>query len=289
MIIAVVGPTGVGKTKMSVELAKIFNAEIINSDSTQVFRRINIGTAKVSEEEMDGVVHHLIDIKDLDEEYSVYDYQLDARTYIDKILKNGKNVIIAGGSNMYLSALLYDYKFNKEDNVYDLDSLSNDEMYAELKKLNLNLDIDRKNRQRLIRYYAKYVNNSEPLEVNGSNLIYDVKFVGLTTNREILHTRINKRVELMIESGLIPEVRELYNEYRDSKQLHNTIGYKEIIKYINGCDLETAITEIKQNSRNYAKRQYTWLNNKMDIKWFEVDFNNFNATVKQVEEYIQKN
>jgi len=285
MIIAIVGPTGVGKTKMSVELAKQLNGEIINADSTQVYQEINIGTAKATVTEMAGIPHHLLDITDLESEYTVFDYQNDARQRIENIKNKHKIPIIVGGSGLYLSALLYDYQFSKEDNVYDLDSLSDKEMYATLKKIHPDLEIDKKNRQRLIRAYAKYINNSEPIEnQGGQNLYYDdVIIIGLTTNRENLYEIINKRVEQMIENDLIKEVRTLYQKYPNSKQLKATIGYKEIISYIKKeISLEEAIIEIKQNSRNYAKRQYTWLNHKMEVKWFDVNYDNFEETIESV-------
>jgi len=285
MIIAIVGPTGVGKTKMSVELAKQLNGEIINADSTQVYQEINIGTAKATVTEMAGIPHHLLDITDLESEYTVFDYQNDARQRIENIKNKHKIPIIVGGSGLYLSALLYDYQFSKEDNVYDLDSLSDKEMYATLKRIHPDLEIDKKNRQRLIRAYAKYINNSEPIEnQGGQNLYYDdVIIIGLTTNRDNLYEIINKRVEQMIENDLIKEVRTLYQKYPNSKQLKATIGYKEIISYIeNEISLEEAITEIKQNSRNYAKRQYTWLNHKMEVKWFDVNYDNFEETIESV-------
>ena len=293
MIIAIVGPTGVGKTKMSIELAKKFNGEVINADSTQVYREVNIGTAKVTNDEKEGVVHHLIDIVDLDQDYTVYDYQIMGRDAIADIQSRSKVPTIVGGSSMYLSSLLYDYKFNKEDNVYDVDSLSDDEMYQALMAKDSTLEIDKRNRQRLIRAYVKYINNSEPIEadIGGKNLIYDdVLVIGLTTDRENLYGRINKRVDLMIEDGLIGEARELYQKYPDSKQLKTTIDYKELIQYIYGkISLDEAIVAMKQNSRNFAKRQYTWLNHKMDVKWFEVNFDNFDKTVSEVIDYMKNN
>ena len=289
MLIVIAGPTGVGKTKLSIELAKKYGAEIINADSTQIYRDITIGTAKVTEEEAEGIKHHLIDIRSLDEEYTVYDYQIDGRKKIEELQKQGKNIIVVGGSGLYLSALLYDYKFTKEANVYDLDSLSDEEMYLTLKELGV--EIDKKNRQRLIRSYAKYVNNSEPItdEVGGANLIYDAVIIGLTTDRETLHHRINMRVDQMVEQGLIAEVRALFKQHPHSKELMTAIGYKEFLPYFNQeIYLEEVLTSIKQNTRQYAKRQYTWLNHKLDVKWFDVNFDNFNETIKAVIEYLPK-
>ena len=288
-VIVIIGPTGVGKTALSLELAKAFDGEVINADSTQVYKEINIGTAKIDDTE--GIKHHLLDIKNLEEEYTVYDYQKDARKCLEDIVNRGKTAIIVGGSGLYLSALLYDYKFSKEDNIYDFDSLSDDEMYNTLKKANKDIEIDKRNRQRLIRAYAKYINRSEPInsDTGGSNLIYDTLFVGLTTSRDILYQRINRRTDKMIEDGLIEEVRDLFNKYPDSKQLRTTIGYKEFTNYIKNKDeLENVITNIKQNSRNYAKRQYTWFNHKMDINWFNTNFDDFSKTSKEVIEYIKE-
>ena len=285
MIFAIVGPTGVGKTKLSLELAKKYNGEIINADSTAVYQELNIGTAKIVD--MEGIVHHLIDIRDLNSHYTVFDFQKEARAILDDIIKRNKTAIIVGGSGLYLNSLLYDYHFFKEDNVYDLDYLSDNEMYDELKKLDI--AVDKNNRQRLIRAYAKYINNSEPTmnDKGGQNLIYDAHIIGLTTDRDILYKRINSRVDEMIEEGLINEVKYLFNKYPDSKELKTAIGYKEFIPYLNKeCDLEDVLISIKQNSRNYAKRQYTWFNNKMDIKWFTTDFDNFQNTASDVCKYL---
>ena len=290
MIIVIVGPTGVGKTKLSINLAKKYNAEVINVDSTQIYKEINIGTAKVTKEETEGIKHHLIDICNLNDEYTVYDYQKDARKIIDDLQKQNKNIIIVGGSGLYLSALLYDYKFSEESSVYDFDSLTDDEMQQTL--TDLGVDIDKRNRQRLIRAYAKYINNSAPIEKEngGSNLIYDVIVVGLTTDRETLHKRINGRVDLMIENGLINEVRSLFHKYPNSKQLKTTIGYKEFIPYLNSdIYLEDVLIKIKQNSRQYAKRQYTWLNHKMSVRWFNTNLDDFNQTVKEILKYLENN
>ena len=283
MIIAIVGPTGVGKTKLSIELAKKYNGEIINADSTQVYKEINIGTAKIKD--LEGIKHHLLNIKTLDEEYTVYEFQKDARLIIDDILKRNKNVIIAGGSGLYISALLYNYKFNKENKKIANEDISFDEMYKKLKEENIN--VDKNNRQRIERLYNKHIINNEPVNLEQSKLLYSAHIIGLTTNRDNLYERINNRVDEMLQEGLIEEVKHLYNLYPNSKQLKTTIGYKEIINYLDqNISLDYAIDKIKQNSRNYAKRQYTWFNNKMNVIWFETNYENFNITTKQVEEYI---
>lgn len=285
MIIAIVGPTGVGKTKLSIELAKKLNGEVINADSTQVYQELNIGTAKIKD--LEGIPHHLLNIKKLNEEYTVYDFQKEARLIIDDILKRNKAVIIAGGSGLYISALLYDYKFKKEEKIILNKNISIDDMYKKLNQLNIN--VDKNNQQRIERLFKKHIINKEPINEEQSKLLYDAQIIGLTTSRENLYNIINNRVDEMVEEGLIEEVKHLYNKYPNSKQLKTTIGYNEIINYLEqNISLDDALDRIKQNSRNYAKRQYTWFNNKMNVYWFETNYENFNITIKQIEDYIYR-
>lgn len=278
MIIVIVGPTGVGKTRLSLELAKHFNGEIINADSTQIYKEMNIGTAKNTNYE--NIPHHLIDIKNLNEEYTIYDYQKDGRKIIKEIQNRNKAVIIEGGSGLYINALLYDYKL-KENYLKTPPNISVNTMLNELSKLNLK--IDKNNLQRIERLYNKHIINKEPITNQKPKLLYNALFIGLTTDRETLYNIINNRVDEMIKEGLITEAQELFKKYPNSKQLKSTIGYKEFIPNKN---LEETINKIKQNSRNYAKRQYTWFNNKMNIKWFNPNYNNFNLTIKEIITYI---
>lgn len=288
MIIVITGPTAVGKTKLSIELAKKYNAEIINSDSVQVYRKMDIASAKVTEEEKEGITHRLLDIKDYNEDYTVYDYQKDARDNIDKLLKKNKNIIMVGGTGLYIKAALYDYRFQKEEEIKKYDNLTNEELYNKIIKINPNSKVDKNNNRRLIRELINLENNTE--NNLGNNLLYnDVYFIGLTTNRDILYQRINNRVDIMIENGLLDEAKYFYNLDKNAKSLKTVIGYKELFKYFdNEISLDEAIDLIKKNSRHYAKRQYTWFNNKMDIKWFDVDFNNFDNTINNVINYIEK-
>ncbi len=283
MIIAIVGPTGVGKTKMSVCLAKKYDAEIISCDSMQIYKKMDIGTAKVTEEEKEGVKHHLIDIKDVSKDYSVYDYQKDARYVLDKLLSNNRNVIIVGGTGLYLKALLYDYNFNEtDDNLKkDLSSYTNEELY----KMVLNIDKESKihvnNRQRL----ESFLNNHKiGEEKKVSELLYkDVKIIGLTRPREELYEAINNRVDEMISNGLIDEAKYFYDKKIRSKAINTAIAYKELYMYFDGkITLNDAINLIKQRSRNYAKRQYTWFKHQLSVKWFNVDVTNFNKTIEEV-------
>lgn len=281
MIIAIVGPTGVGKTKLSIKLAKYYKAEIINFDAMQVYEKMDIGTAKVTKIEMDGVIHHLLSYVDIDTNYSVYDYQKEARSLINKLLKEKKNIIMVGGTGLYLKATLYDYRFNKEENTTNYDDLSIEELLNRISKYNY-IPKDSNNKRRLVRELVKLENNEE-IDNNGDKLLYNAKIIGLTTDREILYDRINKRVDIMVEEGLVEEVSSLKDKFTTSKALKTAIGYKEFIPYFNSeCSLEEVINKIKQNSRHYAKRQYTFFNNQLNVTWYQTDFNNFDNTVRQV-------
>ena len=287
MIIAIVGPTGIGKTALSIGLAKHYKAEIINFDAMQVYKKMNIGTAKVTEEEMDGVVHHLLSYVDVNTNYSVYDYQKDARSLIDKLLKEKKNIIMVGGTGLYLKATLYDYRFSKEEESTDYDDLSNEELLKRISKYNYEAK-DKDNRRRLVRELKKLENNID-IDNNGNKLLYDAEIVGLTTDRETLYDRINKRVDIMIENGLVDEINSLKESFTTSKALKTAIGYKEFIPYFNNeVSLDEVINKIKQNSRHYAKRQYTFFNNQLNVTWYHSNFTNFDNTVKMVIEDLDR-
>ena len=290
VLIVITGPTAVGKTKLSVELAKKLNGEIINADSTQVYRTMDIATAKATKEEQDGVIHHLLDIKNIDELYTVFDYQKDCRTKIEQITKKNKLPIIVGGSGLYIKSALYDYKFEEESKTYtEYENQTTEELYKKLKEIDINTDIHPNNRKRIIRSlnYFEQTNLKLSEKQKTNKLLYDVLFIGLTTDREILYDRINKRVDIMIKNGLIEEAKNIYDSNIRSKAVLTPIGYKELFDYFdNKYTLEESIELIKQKSRRYAKRQYTWFNNQMDVKWFNVDFNNFNNTINEVYSYI---
>ena len=283
MILAIVGPTGVGKTKLSVELAKKYNAIIINADAMQVYIGMDIGTAKIKEKEKEGIPHYLFDIKDVSVNYTVYDYQKDARELIEKY--KDRNIIFVGGTGLYLKAALYNYKFNEEEKtVNTYDELTNEEVYELALKKDANMNIHKNNRKRLIRFL-----NKENIDIPDAQPIYDAIYIGLTCERSMLYERINNRVDEMFHEGLIDEVKNFYDKKISSKALSTAIGYKELFAYFNGeITLEEAKDLIKKNSRHYAKRQYTWFNNQMDITWFNVDFEDFNNTIKEVEKYISE-
>ncbi|MCI5677843.1 MAG: tRNA (adenosine(37)-N6)-dimethylallyltransferase MiaA [Candidatus Faecisoma sp.] len=291
MVIVILGPTAVGKTKLSVELAKKLNGEIINADSTQVYKNLNIGTAKVTEEEKQNIKHHLFDIKDIKEDYTVYDYQKDARSKIEEILNKNKTPILVGGTGLYIKSALYDYKFSDEPTKNNYDNLSNEEIYNELLKYDKDTKIHINNRKRLIRALNYCVSTNLPFsqKEKTDKLIYDSIFIGLTTDRKVLYDRINKRVDVMVTEGLLEEAKQIYDSNIRTKAVNTPIAYKELFPYFENKEtLDVCLEKIKQNSRKYAKRQYTWFNNQMNVTWFNVNFNDFNKTIDEVYEYIKK-
>lgn len=284
-VIVIVGPTGVGKTKLSIELAKEFDGEIINADSVSIYKDLDIGSAKPTKYEQMEVPHHLIDIREVTEEYSIFDYQKDARRKIDEIQKRGKTVIMVGGTGLYIKSALYDYNFTENTTYNEYSNFTNEEILEKIHSINSDLDIHVNNRKRLVRMLNKLENN-EIITSNKDKLLYNVKIIGLTTDREILYQRINKRVDNMIADGLLDEVAALKDKYDTSRILNNAIGYKEFKNY-NGYNLEEVVDEIKKNSRHYAKRQYTFFKHQMNVTWFDVDFNNFTNTISEVEKFIK--
>lgn len=289
MIIVIVGPTGVGKTKLSIELAKKYNAEIINGDSMQVYKGLDIGTAKIKEEEKENIKHHLFDVCDVEDTYTVYDYQKDCRNKINELQNQNENIIIVGGTGLYIKAALFDYQFKEEPMLNEYNDLSNTEILNKIKEYDEDCDIHENNRKRLVRLLNKYENNLIT-EKTGNNRLYNFIMIGLTTDRKVLYEKINNRVDEMFKEGLLNEVEELFNNKINSKAIQTGIGYKELYKYFNKeCSLDEAIELIKTNSRHYAKRQYTFFNNQFkNIKWYETDYQNFNNTITNIINDIEK-
>lgn len=282
MILAIIGPTGVGKTKLSVALAHKYNAIIINCDSMQVYRDLNIGTAKITEEEKEGIPHYLFDIKNVTDDYTVYDYQKDVRKLIEE--NKNQNIILVGGTGLYLKAALYDYQFTTETSQKDYSAYTTDELYKMALQKDPETSIHPHNRQRLERFL-----NKEKTEYHEPIPLYKHLIIGLTTDRDKLYNRINNRVDQMIKNGLLDEVKSFYDQGIKSKPLLGGIGYKELYAYFNDeLSLDTAIENIKKDSRHYAKRQYTFFNNQFDVKWFDVDFTNFQNTINNVIKYVEK-
>lgn len=287
-IIVIVGPTGVGKTKLSIELAKKLDANIINGDSVSIYKKLNIGSAKPTPEEQKQAPHYLIDIKEPTEEYSVYDYQQDVRKLIEEFQKERKRIIIVGGTGLYIKAALYNYVFTKGTTNKNYEDLSNEEILTRIKEYNKEIDIHPNNRKRLVRMLNK-LENKEPVTNEKDKCLYNIQVIGLTAPRDIVYNRINQRVDKMLEEGLLDEINRLKEGYKDSRVLNTAIGYKEFYDYLfHNKKLEEVIEQIKLDSRHYAKRQYTFFNHQFPTTWYEVDFQNFQNTIDKIYQDIKK-
>ncbi|WP_054767161.1 tRNA (adenosine(37)-N6)-dimethylallyltransferase MiaA [Lysinibacillus parviboronicapiens] len=289
-VVAIVGPTASGKTALSIEIAKKYNGEIINGDAMQVYKGLDIGTAKITEQEMEGVPHHLLSFKEPTDSFSVADYQKLVRAKIADIQERGKLPILVGGSGLYVQAVLYDFQFTEEQ----VDVAAREAYYAELAKLGPEamhaklaaLDpktaqtIHPNNTRRVIRALEMIelsgISKASEAQNRGQTPLYHHLILGLGQNmsREELYNRINLRVDLMMEKGLLAEVKGLWQQNIRDVQSIQAIGYKELYDYLDGkCSLEMALENLKQNSRRYAKRQLTYFRNKMDVQFVDKDWN----------------
>ncbi|MGL6113743.1 MAG: tRNA (adenosine(37)-N6)-dimethylallyltransferase MiaA [Cetobacterium sp.] len=277
--IVIAGPTGVGKTALSIKLAKILDGDIISADSAQVYKGMDVGTAKVTIEEMDGVCHELLDIVEPIKKYSVGDFQRD----VDKILneKNGKNIIMAGGTGLYINSItegLSELPTGDLELREKLMERTAEDLFEELKKIDplAAAEIHMNNKRRVERALEVYYLTGEKFSIISKRNIkhnnYKFLKVGLERDREYLYDRINQRVDIMLNNGLLEEVTNLYKIYGENLRKINIIGYSEIIDYLKGeHSLEDAIVLIKRNSRRYAKRQFTWFKNDPDYIWYDLD------------------
>ncbi len=281
-VLVIVGPTAVGKTALSVELAKKFHGEIISGDSLQVYKKLDIGTAKIKTSEMEGIPHHLIDVIEPNETYSVADFQKAGRKLITEITERGRLPMIVGGTGLYIQSLLYDFQLGaKEESVTAVrkkyeelaETLSKKELWEYLKtKDPLAAEKIHWNNQR------KVIRALEVFEVTGYSIttpqeeparLYDYCMIGLNTERALLYQRINQRVDSMLEEGLLEEARFVYE--LGEVQASQGIGYKEFYPYFKGEEsLENVVDQLKMNSRRYAKRQLTWFRNRLDAHWFDL-------------------
>lgn len=286
-LLVVAGPTAVGKTALGIQLAQQFNGEIISGDSQQVYRHLNIGTAKATPEEQAAARHHLIDIKDADESYSAYDFVKDASQAIQDIHSRGKLPIIVGGTGLYLQSLLEGYHLGGElDQEQVLAFRKHIEVLSDQELLTMAADrhlmIKESNRRRLIRAlelseFSSEFSNQEPP--------YDAYLIGLNDDRQLIYNRINTRVDDMIANGLIEEAKWLYNHYPKA-QSSRGIGYKELFPYFAGQEsLEVAIDRLKQNTRRFAKRQLTWFRNRMSVHFYPISDQDY---PKQIIEDVRK-
>lgn len=296
-VIVIVGPTAVGKTALGVELSKRFDGEVISGDSMQIYQGMDIGTAKVTDAEKESIPHHMIDIKQPSESFSVAEFQTYVQKHITDINQRGKLPIIVGGTGLYINAVLYDYRFSDlgRDSSYqkkieaEIKTVGAEKVYERL----LSVDptqadhIHPNNVRRLIRALEVYDRTGKTvteLQADQSKeSLYEEIIIGLEMERSILYERINTRVDSMLELGLVDEVRAFYDQGLKTSQSMKAIGYKEFIPYFEGdYDFTRAIELLKRNSRRYAKRQTTWFKNKLDVNWYEITPEKKDAVFKNI-------
>lgn len=282
-LIVVAGPTAVGKTALGIELAQRFNGEIISGDSQQVYRQLNIGTAKATPQEQAAAVHHLIDVRDVDESYSAYDFVNEAQIAITDIVNRGKLPIIVGGTGLYLQSILEGYHLGgqvDQEQVLayrsELEQLSDLELFEQIDSLGI--EIKEINRRRSIRALElhRFSDNPENTETT-----FDPFIIGLDDERSLIYDRINTRVDKMVELGLLEEAKWLYDNYPEVQSARG-IGYKELFPYFSGKQtLDEALEKLKQNTRRFAKRQLTWFRNRMRVKFYQISSPDYPENVIQ--------
>ena len=298
-VIVICGPTASGKTSLSVELAKKCNGEIISADSMQIYKDMNIGTAKVTQEEMQGIKHYMIDIVSPTERYSVAEFKVQAEKAIEEILKNGKTPIIAGGTGLYVNSLIYNIQYNdiKIDEEYRkyleerVEKEGLQSLYEEAKKIDSEAmkSISQNDKKRILRVLEMYNQTGKTKtelekESRKEEVKYDYKVYAINWEREELYKRINKRVDIMIKQGLIKEVEKILKKYDKFPTAMQGLGYKEVVEYLDKkITKEEMLEKIKMETRRYAKRQITWFKKIENVKWIqgnETISNNINLILK---------
>ncbi len=280
-IIAITGPSSSGKTSLAIELAKELNGEIISVDSRQIYKELDIGSAKPSMEERQGIPHHMLDIIDVTQEYTVANYSDMAHQIIKEIIERGNTPILAGGTGLYFRVLLQDFDLPRvapnNELRKELDELSNEELYKKLQQLDCDIaeKIHFNNRVKIIRALEVCITLGIPMSKaqKKKESSYDTLWFGLNSeNRDFIYERINNRVDMMFKQGLVKEAEHLFQKYgKENKILNSTIGYQEILPYLNGeTDIKSATDLLKQNTRRYAKRQISWFKANKDIIWFDI-------------------
>ena len=300
-VIVICGPTASGKTSLSIELAKKINGEVISSDSMQIYKDMDIGTAKPTKEEMEDIKHYLIDFVPPNERYSVASFKKDAEKAIEEILAKGKVPIVVGGTGLYVNSLIYGIEFNsiEIDEKYrkELDERVEkeglDTLYEEAKKIDPEAinNISKNDKKRIIRILEIYkqtgkTKTEQEKESRKNGVKYDYKVFAINWEREKLYQRINKRVDIMIEQGLIQEVENLIQKYKEFPTAMQGLGYKEVVQFINGeLTKEEMIEKIKQETRRYSKRQITWFKKNKNTIWLDgldTKQNNINIILEEI-------
>ena len=300
-VIVIGGPTASGKSKLGVELAKKINGEIISADSMQIYKDMDIGTAKITNEEMEGINHYMIDFLSPEERYSVSDYKENAEKCIEEILQKGKTPIIVGGTGLYIDSLIYGIEFAHEeiDTEYreELNKMAEEGKLEELYNKAIEIDpvamekISPNDKKRIIRVLEIYhktgmTKTEQDIKSRENEVKYNYKVFAIDMDREVLYERINKRVDLMLDNGLIEEVEELLKKYKNFKTAMQGLGYKEVVEYLNGIvNKEEMIENLKRKTRNYAKRQLTWFRKNKDTVWLDGEDSteeNINKILKEI-------
>lgn len=291
-IIAIAGPSSSGKTKLAIELAKQLNGEIISVDSRQIYKELDIGSAKPSIQEQDGIPHHLMDIVDVTQEYTVADFCDDAKIKIKEIINRGKLPILAGGTGLYFRVLLQDFDLprvapNNELRT-ELEQKTSEELYKQLQKLDPEIaeKIHFNNKVKIIRALEVCLTLGIPMSKaqKKKESEYQTFWIGLNSeNREFLYDRVNKRVDMMFKQGLLNEAKNLFEKYGENKILMGTIGYQELYPFFKGeTDFTSASELLKQNTRRYVKRQISWFKANKDINWFDIEQISFSDILNSI-------
>ena len=284
-VIVIAGPTASGKSMLAVELAKKINGEIISADSMQIYKEMNIGTAKITKEEMREIKHYMLDIISPNERYSVSSYKKQAERCIEEILNKGKNPIICGGTGLYIDSLIYGIEFLEEeiDETYrnELNTIAKTEGLEKLYNMAIEIDpeamqkISKNDQKRIIRVLEIYhktgkTKTQQDLESRKNGVKYNYKVFAISMDREFLYDRINSRVDKMIEEGLIDEVKSILGKYNEFPTAMQGLGYKEVVEYLNGnLTKEEMIEKLKMETRRYAKRQITWFKKNKETYWID--------------------
>ena len=302
IVIVICGPTASGKTALSIELAKKIEGEIVSADSMQIYKDMNIGSAKVTPEEMEGIKHYLIDFVSPDERYSVANYKQDAKKAIEKIISKGKTPIVVGGTGLYVDSLIYEIEYNDieidEEYRRKLETIKEKEGLDILYKKALEIDpkamekISSNDSKRIMRVLEIYhstgkTKTQQEFESRTKEIPYDYRVFAINMNREKLYDRINKRVDIMLEKGLVNEVKNLLKKYNNFPTAMQGLGYKEVKDYLEGnLSYEEMINKIKQESRHYAKRQLTWFRKNENTIWID-GLNDTNDNINTILEEIK--
>ena len=301
-VIVICGPTASGKTALSIELAKKIDGEVVSADSMQIYKDMNIGSAKVTPEEMKGIKHYLIDFVSPDERYSVANYKQDAKKAIKEILAKGKTPIVVGGTGLYVDSLIYEIEYNNieidENYRKELEDIKQNEGLEVLYKKALEIDsnamkkISSNDSKRIMRVLEIYhstgkTKTQQELESRTKDIPYDYKIFAINMDREQLYDRINRRVDIMLENGLVDEVKDLLKKYKKFPTAMQGLGYKEVRDYLEGnFSYEEMVDKIKQESRRYAKRQLTWFRKNKKTIWID-GLNNTDENINIIMEAIK--